>query len=219
MRRKNSGFTLLEVVVVLAIVALLAAYTLHQGRAVNQAAGFAGGAWELSLRASSLRARALANAKDYLLVVVDTADADGCVVNQVKCGKAVVYSSPLAAFSINGFDPDAPTNVSYEEELRLPRNSKFDLGSTWVAPAPFGAVTGMDPALLANCAGGRKCFAVRYRSNGEVAPEVPSPPLSAERAGFGFVMKPWTSDAKAQEKRAIFISFPTGIVKTAAFSY
>jgi hypothetical protein len=75
----------------------------------------------------------------------------------------------------------------------------------------------MDPDLLADCAGSRKCFAIRYRSNGEVVPEVPSPPLASSRAGFAFVMRPWITDAKAAEKRAILVSFPTGIVKTAAF--
>lgn len=215
--RRNSGFTLIELVIVLAIVAILGAISVGAGRAVNQAATFASAAWELSLKASSLRDRALSEAKDYLLVVVDASNANACAFDQRQCGKVVIYSSPQSAFTLSGFDPDtAVSGVSYEEEFRLPKNSAFDVGSTWQPAAPFASVTAMDTAVLADCAGARKCFGIRYRSTGEVAPLVPAP-LSPSRAGFAFVMKPSITDSKAAERRAIFVSFPTGIVKTAAF--
>lgn len=215
--RRNSGFTLIELVIVLAIVAVLGAISVGAGRALSQAASFASGAWELSLKLSGLRDRALADAKDYLLVVVDASNANACAFDQAQCGKVIVYSSPQAGFTLAGFDPDAAVSgVSFEEDHRLPKNSAFDVASTWRPAAPFASVTAMSSAVLADCAGGRKCFGIRYRSNGEVAPEVPAP-LTPSPAGFAFVMKPSITDSKAAERRAIFVSFPTGIVKTAAF--
>jgi prepilin-type N-terminal cleavage/methylation domain-containing protein len=218
MRRKTPGFTILEVMVVVVIVGLLAAITLSYGRSARQASTFASAAWELSLRLSALRARAMAANKDYVLVLVDTVDPDGCRFDTIKCGKAIVFSSPLPAFSINGFATEPPyVNASYEEEFRLPRNSQLDLGSTWRPPAPFASVTAMDSDLMATCANGARCFAVRYRLDGEIEPVVPTPPLAASKAGLAIVLKPVFAESAAAERRAIFVSFPTGIVKTAVF--
>jgi prepilin-type N-terminal cleavage/methylation domain-containing protein len=218
MRRKIPGFTLIEVMIVVAIVGILAALTLQYGWSARQASSFASAAWELSLRASALRARAMSSNKDFLLVVVDAVDPQACRTDQRKCGKALVFSSPTAAFALSGFATDPPyVNASFEEEFQLPRNSQLDLTSTWRAPAPFASVVAMDSELMATCANGKKCFAIRYRLDGEIEPVVPTPPLSATRAGFAFVLKPVFAESGAAERRGVFVSFPTGIVKTAVF--
>lgn len=212
------GFTLLEVVVVMAIAALLAGLVVSYGKSARQASTFASTAWDLALRMSSLSARAMSANKDHVLVVVDAEDPEACRTNERKCGKALVFSSPTAAFAISGFATEPPyVNASFEEELRLPRNSQLDLASTWRPPAPFASVTAMDSEIMATCANGKRCFAIRYRLDGEVEPVIPTPPLSAARAGFAVVLKPVFSESGAEQRRAIFVSFPTGIVKTAAF--
>lgn len=218
MRPKISGFTLLEVVVVMAIAAILAGVVLSYGRSARQASTFASAAWDLSLRMSALRARAMSSNKDHLLVVVDAADPNACRNDERRCGKALIFTSPTPAFAISGFATDPPyVNASFEEEIRLPRNSQLDLTSTWRPPAPFAAVTAMDSELMATCANGKKCFAILYRLDGDIEPVVPTPPLSATRAGFAVVLKPVLSENAADQRRGIFVSFPTGIVKTAAF--
>ena len=218
MRRKARGFTLLEVMVVVTILLLLGGLVVWYGRSARQAATLATGAYELALKASGLKARALATGRDHLLVVVDTTDPGGCVYDDRLCGKVLVFSDPQPGFSIAGFNPAPPySNVAYEEASLLPRNSRFDLASTWRPPVPFNSVTAFDPSLRTTCAGGAACFAIRYRANGEVAPEVPSPPLSPARSGFAFVLRPEQVDSRAAERRGIFVSFPAGVVKTSAF--
>jgi prepilin-type N-terminal cleavage/methylation domain-containing protein len=218
MKRRARGFTLIEIAVVILIIAVLTGLVVWYGRSAKSASNFASGAWQLSLKAGALKARAMANAKDYLLVVLDAADPAACVYDERKCGTVYVLSSPQPTWSIAGFDPsNLNTAVSYEEQFQLPQNSKLDVGSTWAAPAPFNAVTAFDSGILATCSGSRSCFAIRYRSTGEVAPEAPAPPLSPARKGFAFVIAPQSGDETAKERRGLFISFPTGIVKTQAF--
>lgn len=218
MRARARGFTLLEMMVVVAIIGLLAVILVPYGRSVNQASSFASATWELSLRAAALRARAIANNKDFLLLVVDTGDAAGCRWDQRKCGKGIVFSAPTTDFAVNDFDPDPPyTTLSYEEEFQLPRNSQFDTGTAFAFPAPFASVTAMDPELLADCRGARKCFAIRYQLDGTVVPLAKSPPLTSTKGGFTFLLKPVEAESAAAQRRALLVTFPTGIVKTAAF--
>jgi prepilin-type N-terminal cleavage/methylation domain-containing protein len=218
MRRKIHGFTMLEVMVVVVIIGILATLTVQYGRSAKQAGDLASVAWELSIRASALRARAMSANKDFVLVLVDTADPAGCQSDLMKCGKAVVFSSPKPTFAISGFNPDPPyATVDYEEELRLPRNSQFDTTSVWTAPAPFASVTAMDSGILTTCTGGRKCFALRFRLDGLVEPVLPGAALTPPRAGFAFLLRPVFGESGAAERRALFVSFPTGIVKTAVF--
>jgi hypothetical protein len=98
---------------------------------------------------------------------------------------------------------------------RIPRNARFDLSSTWRPPEPFRSVAAFDPNVLFTCTDGRRCFAIRFLPDGEVRPVIrPNVPLPA---GFAFVLRPIEQPSAAAERRAIFVSFPTGLVKTAAF--
>ena len=57
--------------------------------------------------------------------------------------------------------------------------------------------------------------ALRFGADGEVRPVFPG--AAEARAGFAFVLRPTESPSLAADRRALFVSFPTGIVKTAAF--
>ncbi len=212
--RAKRGFTLLELMVVLAVTAIAAALVVWQGRSARQAATLAGAAYDISLRISGLKARALANGRDYLFIVVDAENAAACEQQQSMCVRVVILKNPDSTFSVSGFDPDASiSGAELDDRYDLPKNSLLDLASTWRPPPPFAAVVAWPGGTT--CAGGRACFALRFKQNGQVAAELPSPPASA--AGFAFVLKPSTKPSGAAENRGIFVSFPTGIVKTAAF--
>ena len=216
--RRPSGFTLIELVITLAIASIIGAIVVFQGLSARQNVNLASGAFDLTLRMSGLRARALSEAKDYVLVVANASNPAACANSSAACGKLIVLRSPQPGFTLNGFTPDPPIDAATQAEWvdsdRLPVNSQLDLATAWIAPAPFDAVTAWDPAVMSNCAGGRACFGIRFRSSGEVTALWPAAP--AVRSGFAFVLSPVTS-SRAADRRAIFVGFPTGIVKTAAF--
>lgn len=217
--RANRGFTLVELMVVVAISLVVAALVIWQGRSARQAAGLAGGAYELALRIGGLKARAMADGREYVLVVTDTASPDACRERERACGRAILLRNPDPAFTVVGFDPEAPVALAEWHDdgasTFLPRNSQLDLASAWTAPVPFASVTASSPVVLATCAGGVRCFGLRFRPDGEVRPVVP--PGTPLPAGFAFILRPTVVQSAASERRAVFVSFPAGLVKTAAF--
>jgi hypothetical protein len=198
---------------------ILAGLVVYQGRSARKNARLAGGAYELALRLSGLKARAMADGREYVVVVADALDPAACEYQDTACGRIVVLRNPVwGAFAVAGFAPDAPVanaEVHQDDGARsLPVNSQFDLGSTWRAPVPFDAVTAFDPNILLTCADGRRCFALRFRPDGEVWPVTTA---TARPLGFAFVLRQVRADSAAADRRALFISFPAGIVRTAAF--
>jgi len=162
--------------------------------------------------------------QDFVLLVVEGTDPAGCRWDASKCGKAVVFSNAQPGFAISGFDPDGAysgTGVDYQEQVAFPKNSRFDSTDAWTAPAPFASVTAMDSGILGTCKNGRSCFAIRYKLDGTVEP-VPAAggsasSLTPSRAGFALILQPVVADSGAAQRRVLFVSFPTGIVKTAVF--
>ncbi len=220
--RASRGFTLLEMMVVVAVIAIVGSLVVYQGLSARQAATIAGGAYDLALRLGGLKARAMAEGQEYLLVVTDTADAAGCRDQQTKCGRVLVLRKPDAALALAGFTPDPPITgaewVGDEGGIGyLPRGTQFDLASTWRPPVPFDAITAFDSTVLATCAGGRACFGIRFRPDGEVRPVLPAGTSPPGPGGFAFVLRPLDLSSRAAERRGLFISFPAGLVKTAAF--
>ncbi len=215
--RAERGFTLIEAMIFVVVTAILATILVWQGRSARQNATLSGGAYELALRISGLKGQAMADGRDWILVVADAVDPNLCKEQQTSCGRVVVLKDPQPGFTIQGLNPDpgSVVNATWVEDDYLPKNSQLDLASTWSPPAPFNAVTAFDPAIRTTCAGGRACFGIRFRATGEVRQEYPAAPLT--RAGFAFVLRPVVSPSAAADRRGIFVSFPAGVVKSAAF--
>jgi prepilin-type N-terminal cleavage/methylation domain-containing protein len=220
--RANRGFTLFELMVVLGILGVVTFLVVKAGRAARHNATMAQGAYELALRAGGLKARAMSDGVEYVLVVTDTDKPDACRVDEASCGQIVVLKAPDATFQAAfqaGYSPDPPVvGAEWVQDAgaeHTPRNSRFDLASTWKPPPPFDAVTAFDPSVLFTCSRARRCFAIRFRPDGEVLPIVP--PNAPIPSGFAFVLRPVEAASGAAQSRAIFVSFPAGIVKTAAF--
>jgi hypothetical protein len=165
----------------------------------------------------------MADGFEYVLVVADASDPVDCRYHETSCGRILVLTRPdptfQGSFAGVGYAVDPPIAaaqyVSEGGAQYLPANSRFDLASTWTAPAPFGSVAAFDATVLQTCAGGRRCFGIRFRPDGEVRPVVPAD--TAIPAGFAFVIAPAQVGSRAEDRRAIFVSFPAGLVKTAAF--
>ncbi len=222
--RASRGFSLLELMVVVVVVAVVGALVVLQGRSARNNAQIAGGAYELALRIGGLKARAMSDGREHVLVVADTVSPDACRQSEAFCGRTVVLRAPdkdfPAAFQA-GWNPDAPP-ISGETEVvddgtsqRIARNAQFDLGSDWRPPPPFRSVVAFDSNILFTCTGGRRCFALRFLPDGEVRPVIK--PNTSIPAGFAFVLRPIEAPSGAAERRAIFVSFPAALVKTAAF--
>ncbi len=218
--REHRGFTLVELMIVVLMIGIVAALVVWQGRSARKNARLSGGAYELALRLSGLKARAMADGREYVLIVADATDPNVCEYQDSACGRIVVLRNPnwTGGFAGAGFSPDAPiTLAEYQDDsgLRtLPANTRFDTTSTWRPPPPFDAITASDPNILLTCADGRRCFGIRFRPTGEVWPVTTAATIPG---GFAFVLTQVRADSAAADRRALFISFPAGIVKTAAF--
>jgi prepilin-type N-terminal cleavage/methylation domain-containing protein len=219
--RAHRGFTLIELMVVVSISLIVGALVIWQGRSARQAAGLASGAYELALRLGGLKARAMADGREYVAIVVDAANAGACRYDDSQCGRVIVVRNPQAGFTVAGFDPDAPIAtaefVDDSGSRTLPRNSQLDLTATWSPPAPFNAILPNDSTVLLTCGGSRRCFGIRFRPDGDVRPVLAAGTTMPGPGGFAFVLKPYESPSRAADRRGIFISFPAGLVKTAAF--
>lgn len=216
--RAHRGFTLIELMVVVAILAIVATTVVMQGRSARQNAQIADGAYELALRIQGMRGRALADGRDHLLVVVDAQDRAACEHSRLVCARYFhLVTRRGVAFDLAAFDPATPTAMAdYDDDWSdfLPRGVRLDLAPTWVFPAPFNTVIPWDPAIRRICRGGRACFALRFTARGEVRPE---PMPAATPRGFSFVLEPVNRSTGAAERRAFLVTFPAGIMKTEAY--
>lgn len=214
---RTRGFTLIEIAVVLAIIAIVATIAVGYARSGMKNANVSSAAYDVALRASGLRATAMAENVDYLLVVLDAKDNDasGCRwTAQMNCMQAMVLKAPVATWSLSSFDPASlGTNEKLDETSTFGPSVAFDLSSAPALPAPFSTAVLRDPDLFTTCPNNRKCFAIRYRSSGEVVPEYAGS-SQPRKLATAFVLR---TVGGGTEHRMLVVSFPTGIVKSLAF--
>jgi prepilin-type N-terminal cleavage/methylation domain-containing protein len=230
----KKGFTVIELMVVIAIVGIVAAAAVISSRSAMSNASLSSATFDVALKLSGLRAAALAEARDYLFVGVDASDPTNCKWNNTSvCAQGFILaadrtsaplplqSSSLSGWTLSTFDPTAPvdsTVVTKRSELIqqffLPTGVRFDLTNATAIPSPFNSVFMYDGLITGNCAG-RRCFAIHFNSVGVVTAKPAVAGTTINRGGFAFALDTiLTGSASTAARQGVLVGFPSGIVKS-----
>ena len=212
------AFSLIELMVVVAIIGVATVMTVAGFRAMASNSDLSGAVLELQARLLGLKAKALSEQRDHVLVLVD-GDGTGCrLYNAPGCVRYFIVAGPdAAAWSLNTFDPKKPglNTEGLVDDGRFEKVLFFPPPAPRFGPPPFGTVRTFDPDYQGAC-GAAACVAFRFRANGEVYGEQPAPvpQKNGNTLVFATVLE---GQAAAADRRAVLVAFPSGIVKTFAF--
>ena len=227
--RRNRGFTLIEMMIVVAVISILATLAFSWMRAARRNAGVAAISYELEMRVDQLPFVALSEQTDQLLVIADVPNNDAAECGSILsagCARVFHLRGPAAAWRLQDFDVGAPgANVAaIVDEERLGQGVRFHLAAAGAAlPSPFNAFSAtfevFDDDLVADCAGNRKCVAYRFRANGRVAAEPPDPaaPPTALKSGHAIALgSELTGEYRGARQVGVLVALPSGIARTFA---
>jgi prepilin-type N-terminal cleavage/methylation domain-containing protein len=212
---RSRGFTLLELMVTVAVIAILAALAVPMWRAAVKNATVQSATFELKVKLEALRMRAMREQRDLLAVVVDA--RGNLPTNCVRNDCAAYYLLETApGFRLDAFDPAVtpyPDVDRFRHTEYLGNGIKFYLPSAGrAAPPPFQGVSAFDPQLVANC-GTKRCVGIRFRRNGTVQAEWPNGVAAGPKLGLAFVVgSDVDQETAGSEQKGIVVSFPAGLV-------
>jgi prepilin-type N-terminal cleavage/methylation domain-containing protein len=213
--RRPRGFTLIEMAVTVAVVAIVAAAAVIGMRAARRNAEIGSASFDLVLQLQGLRTRALAEQQDHL-AVIHGGDGGGChALRQAGCVRVFVLVGPTNAWTLQAFRPANPGQNATElfDTVVLPRGVLLDPAAAMDGRPPFENVDTWDAELTADC-GGARCAAFRFGADGTVRGEAPDG-ASLDKAGHIVALATdLQGETAAAERRAVLVSFPTGIVKS-----
>jgi prepilin-type N-terminal cleavage/methylation domain-containing protein len=217
--RTNRGFTLLEVVVTLAVIAIASSVGYVGLRAATRNAGVSGAAYDATLRLQGLRAKALGDGVDLYAVLLDAKDNDarGCgILASDSCTQLFVLKDVVAGFDVTQLAAGTIANAALVDRFDFAKGIRFAHSRDGVAAAPpFDTVTVFDPDLTKS-AGSRTYCAFQFTRGGDVKPLFFGGTVPTGKAGYAFALGNELSDEPAGEKKGVLVGFPSGIVRSLA---
>lgn len=219
--RRQRGFTLIEVAIVIALIAIVTGMAIAGMRAARRNATVGSVSFELVLKLQGLKTTALATQRDHLAVLV-AGDGGACgMFRSAGCVRMFVLTAPAAAWTLGAFTPASPganldPNAGDVDRIVLPAGVTLDAAAVGMAGrAPFANVSAWDPQLgVGDTCNGLRCVAFRFESDGEVRGEAPDGTVLRKPGNIIALATDLEGQTGAAEKRAVLVSFPSGIVKS-----
>jgi prepilin-type N-terminal cleavage/methylation domain-containing protein len=223
--RRQRGFTLIELMMAVAIFAVLAAIGITWSRASRRNAGVAATTAALQMRIEQLQYQALADQVDHVLVLLDVPNNDATQCGSIlssACARLYQVRNPNPSWKLQDFDVNAPgANVdAIVDDDRLGEGINFYLaGAAATLPVPFTTYSAtfkvFDTDLVASCPGSRQCIAFRFKADGTVIPE-PKDPSSppGTKTGHAFAIgSELTGTTGGARQLGVLVSSPAGVVR------
>ena len=212
--RRPRGFTLIELVIVIALMAIVTATAVVSLRAARRNAQVGGMSFELVLKLQGLKTKALAEQRDHLAGVhAGDGGPAGCSRPTAASGSSSSPPRRTTGRSRGSLRPRRTRTstrppASWSRRFVFPKGTTLHGGAAGMAgKAPFTNVSTWDAALDGSC-GGFRCVAFRFTRTGEVRGETPDGTVLRKPGHIVALATDLEGQTHGAERRAILVSVP-----------